>query len=184
MMSKKQKKLLIIIIAVLVTVMSVTGATIAYIYTETPPVENSFEPVYVSCKVEEQFDGTVKSNVAVRNTGNIDAYVRATFVIMWVADDGSVYGKAPVLGTDYSIVYGSPKWTLGSDGFYYYANPVSGGDVTDVLVEAIRIKGTAPEGYSLVVHVTATAIQSTPANAVADVWGVEILDNGGLIAPK
>ena len=86
-------------------------------------------------------------------------------------------------GTDYIITAGSPKWTLGTDGFYYYSASVAPGDLTDVLIASIVQKDTAPDGYSLAVHVAATAIQSEPASAVSDAWGVQILSNGGLVAP-
>lgn len=183
MLKKMPKKLLFIIIATVITVACAAGGTLAYIFTGTPSVENSFEPVYVSCEVEEEFNGQTKSNVAVRNTGDIDAYIRATFVVMWMADDGSVLAKSPVSGTDYIITAGSPKWTLGTDGFYYYSSPVAPGDLTDVLIGSIVQKDTAPEGYSLAVHIAATAIQSEPASAVSGAWGVQILSNGGLVAP-
>ena len=91
---RNSKKLIAIIVALVITLCAAGGVTLAYILTETPDVENSFVPVNVSCEVIETFTGTEKSNVSVKNTGDITAYVRATFVVMWMADDGSVYGAA------------------------------------------------------------------------------------------
>ena len=179
----KNKKLLLIAIAVLITVACTTGGTLAYIFTGTPSVDNTFQPVYVSCSVEESFDGTTKSDVAVKNTGDINAYIRATFVVMWVADDGSVLSTKPVLGTDYTLTYGSGNWALGSDGFYYYTLPVSAGITTANLLDRVTLKGEAPDGYSLTVHVAATAIQAEPAAAVTEAWGVQISSDGKLIVP-
>lgn len=179
----KNKKLLLIAIAVLIAVACTTGGTLAYLMAGTPSVDNTFRPVYVSCSVEEQFDGVTKTDVKIKNTGDINAYIRATFVVMWVADNGSVLGDKPVLGTDYTIDYGSANWLQGSDGFYYYNVPVSAGDTTAILLDKVILKGEAPEGYSLTVHVAATAIQAEPAAAVTEAWGVQLNSNGSLIAP-
>ena len=183
MSRKLPKRLIFIIVAALITVACATGGTLAYIFTGTPSVENSFEPVHVTCKVLEEFDGQTKSDVKIKNTGDISAYIRATFVVMWVAEDGSVLSTAPVKGTDYSLTLGSSDWVVGSDGFYYYTRPVASGESTGTLIESISLSGIAPSGYSLNVHVAATAIQSTPASAVSGAWGVQVLANGGLVAP-
>ena len=183
-MSKNiSKKLIVIVIAVLLAVTAVTGGTVAYLLAESPSVENSFKPVYVSCLVEEKFDGVTKSDVKIKNTGDISAYIRATFVVMWVAEDGSVLSRKPVLDADYSLTPGSSKWALGSDGFYYYTLPVASGKSTELLIDTISLTGTAPKGHSLTVHVAATAIQAEPHTAVTQGWGVQIQADGTLVAP-
>ena len=106
---KISKKLLIILICSAVAVCITTGSTLAYIFAKTDNRENKFEPVFVSCNVEESFDGKTKSNVIIRNTGDIEAYIRATFVVMWVSDSGAVHSSAPVEGQDYTLVMGSQK---------------------------------------------------------------------------
>lgn len=177
-------KKVIIVAAVLVAVFATTGATIAYIFTGTPPVENNFETVYVSSAVEENFDGDVKTDVRVRNTGAISAYVRAVTVVTWAADDGTVYGTAPIAGTDYSVQLGSAKWSLGTDGFYYYSESVSAGSATEILISSVSPLTEAPAGYHLSVSIYATAIQAEPAKAATEAWGVTILPNGNLVAPR
>ena len=182
----QKKTLKILVAAVLCACLAIgagAGFTLAYIFAQTPAVNNSFEPVFVSCLVEESFDGTTKSDVRIRNTGDIDAYIRATFVVMWTSEDGAVYGSQPIANTDYSIELGSQKWMRGSDGFYYYSNPVSAGAVTDILIRSITLLTEAPEGYGLSVHVSATAIQTHPAEAIGEVWGAAVESNGNLIAP-
>ena len=182
-MLTKTKKILIIIVALLLAISTATGVTIAYIIADTPPVQNDFTPVFVRCEVVETFNGTTKSDVKIKNTSDINAYIRATFVVTWTNDSGNVLGQAPVLGTDYSLALGSEKWMLGSDGFYYYTLPVSSKTSTEILISEITVIGTAPSGYSLSVHVAATAIQAEPIRAVTDAWGVQIQSNGSLIAP-
>ncbi len=178
-----KKRLIIIILAVFTVISVASGITLAYIYRQTPPVQNTFEPVYVSCSVEETVEDGVHSDIKVKNTGDIDAYVRVTFVAMWVDENGTVLGRAPVLGTDYTVTFGSPKWMLGSDGFYYYSTAVHAGAYADIFITSVTPIGTAPDGYTLKVHVAATAIQSEPASAVEGAWGVTVQQNGGLVAP-
>ena len=182
---KASKKLLITLIGLLLIVGTAVGGTLAYLFSKTPETENSFTPVVVSCAVEESFDGAVKSDVKVRNTGDIAAFVRATFIVMWTSDSGSVHSSSPLENTDYTVSFGSAKWTKGTDGFYYYSNSVMPGDVTDIFISSITLADGAdiPAGYSLSVHVVASAIQSEPSTAVNDAWGATVQGANGLIAP-
>ena len=184
MLNKRSKKLLITLIcAVLITVVA-GGATVAYLRVGTPPVENTFDPVYVSCKIEETFDGISKTDVKVRNTSDIDAYVRAMFVVMWRADDGTVYSEAPVINVDYSLVLDDQKWKRGTDGYYYYPNFLLPDIATLPLILSLSPISEPPSGYTLYVHVAATAIQATPTAAVEDAWGVSVSGSDGtLIVP-
>ena len=182
-MRNTPKKLILIIAIAFVLMGTAVGTTLAYIFDRTPSVENTFEPVYVSCAVEEQSDGVTKSEVKVRNTGDINVFIRATFVAMWTATDGSVLSVAPVSGTDYTVELGSSRWVLGYDGFYYYTSQVIAGSATENLIESISVIGTAPEGYTLSVHVAATAIQAEPLNVVADTWGVSVRSDGTIYIP-
>jgi hypothetical protein len=184
MLKNTSKKLILIVILVFALIGTATGVTVAYIVDRTPSVENNFDPVYVSCDVEEEFDGIVKSDVKVRNTGDINAYVRATFVAMWINSEGKVFGAAPVLDVDYTLTLDETKWQKGNDGFYYYTSKLPSGSATDILIEEITLIGAAPEGYFLTVHVAATAIQAEPENVVADTWGVTVKPNGTIVAPQ
>lgn len=179
---KFSKKFLITLICAVVAICATTGGTLAYLFAKTEEANNSFTPVFVSCKVEEEFDGVTKSNVKVRNTGDISAYIRATTVITWTSESGSVHSRTPVEGVDYVIASGSHNWVQGSDGFYYYLYPVASGATTDLLFGSIKEASEAPEGYSLTVHIIASAIQSEPANAVSEAWGTTV-QSGGAITP-
>ena len=183
-MPKISKKQIIIIICAVIAICATVGGTIAYLFAKTNEITNSFTPVFVSCEVQERFDGVTKTDVRIKNTGDIKAYIRATFVAMWVSEEGHVYSSAPVEGQDYSLTLGSAKWSKGSDGFYYYASAVHAGESTDILVASISQMVEGPEGYSLMVHVAATAIQSEPAAAVEQAWGASVQSDGKLAAPK
>ncbi len=174
-------KLLIIILSVSVILAVSVGTAIAYLISETPPVTNTFTPTSVSCQVNQSADN---SNITVKNTGDISAYIRATVVINWVSDNGSVYGGAPVEGTDYTVTYELNGWFKGADGFYYYSSPVTAGSSTSELITSIApVAGKAPEGYSLSVQVLASAIQAEPTDAVSQVWPNVTVGSDGVLAP-
>lgn len=171
---RSRKKSLIIILAVaLILAFAITG-TAAYIVSISDSRENVFTPAKVSCLVEETFQNGVKSNVAVKNTGNVDAFVRAYMVVNWVSEDGKILSDAPIEGTDFSVVLGNSSWIKGSDGFYYYTKPVAPNTSTQKLFSAISPVTEAPEGYSLSVQILASAVQSDPESAAEEIWGVNV----------
>lgn len=171
------------VLLILAVVLAI-GGTLAYIIANTEEVKNKFTPGVVECEVDEQFDKLhkVKSDVKIKNTGNTAAYIRATYVVTWQKEDGTVNGKMPVAGTDYTIDVESAKergWML-IDGYWYYTSPVAPEGVTDVLIASCELaeNAEAPEGgYHLSVEIIASAIQSEPASVVAEKWHVAV-DNG------
>lgn len=170
------------VLALVLILGAAVGGTLAYLVTQTDPVTNTFEPSHVSCKIEEEFDGTTKSNVKVKNTGDIDAYIRAKVVITWKDANGNVYAAAPVENTDYTISYNRNDWAE-IDGIYYYKNAVASGKSTSKLIDTCApTDGTAPEGYALSVEILAEAIQAEPAAAVQEAWGMTVGTNGALSA--
>lgn len=169
------KRSLVLVVSVLALVLAVAGGTLAWLSANTTPVTNTFTPAQVSCTVEENFNGTTKENVQIKNTSNIDAYIRAYVVVTWKNAEGEVYGKLPVAGTDYTIEYATGTgWDEGSDGYYYYTSPVAANDgLTGVLIEKCELTGNPPaDGYSLSVEIIAEAVQSQPDSAVQQAWGV------------
>ena len=173
-------KIFIIIVAALLTVGAV-GATVAYITNKTPPIENEFTPTVVSCEITETFDGENKTDVAVKNTGNVTAYVRAVVVVCWVSEeDGSIYSEMPKEGVDYSLTQSLTGWAKSTDGYYYYVTPLAPGASTDALISSLTSEPTAPDGYTLSVQIAASALQSTPKETVEKLWHVTVLDTGSL----
>ena len=179
-MTKKNKKintavLLLVIGAILLTSI---GVTLAYLSLKTPEITNNFVPAAVSCKVEEQFEDGVKSQVKVRNTGDASAYIRAAVVVNFVNDlNGSVLSTAPVEGQDYTLTFeDNLAWKKGADGYYYHKQPVEVNAVTNTLISSAQALNE-PEGYSLSIHILASAIQADPPKAVKESWNVTIRNN-------
>lgn len=164
----------VLLMAILMLIGVVAGSTVAYLITKTDDVQNTFEYGRVSCQVGETFNGTTKENVYVTNTGNISAYIRATYVVNWLDSAGNIVASAPD-GYSYTITENPDrKWTKGSDGYFYYPTPVAPGKSTDPSLLECTVKYpsdlTTPE-YTLSVEILATAVQSEPASAVTDAWG-------------
>lgn len=179
------------LVAILVLLCCAVAGTVAYLVTSTGPVTNTFTPASVTTQVEEEFNGTTKSNVRIKNTGNIDAYIRAAVIVNWADAQGNVSGT-PVKDTDYvmdlNIVTDenpNAPWFKGSDGYYYCKTAIESGSETPVLIESCAKKTTGagvPEGYDLQVTILADGIQSKPDNVVKEVWKVVEVNNNQLTA--
>lgn len=170
---KRNKKTfsLIALLAIAVMLFAI-GSTLAYLADKTPAIENTFTPSKAGTEIEEEFDGKVKTDVKVKNTGDIDAYIRATVVITWQNEAGDILGTKPVEGTDYAMTQTLTGWKE-IDGIYYYQKKVASGESTDVLIDRCEPLKEAPvDGYTLHVEILAEAIQADPDTAIKEAWGI------------
>lgn len=166
---KNMKKKTILMLAAMVLLLTVTvGSTIAYLVASTDSVENTFEPAYVTSKVEETFDGNQKSNVSIKNTGNIDAKIRAAIVVTWKDENGYTMASQPEDATYTMDLDLSNGWTKRNDGFYYWDKSVAPQECTGVLIKSCTQTGGVGK-YQLCVEVIGSAIQ---AEGGAD-WGAK-----------
>ena len=148
------------------------GGTIAFLVDTSGPLTNQFTPAEVATNVEENREGTTKSNVCIRNTGDTKAWIRAAVIITWKNDKGEVYGQMPVTGPncqlqncncDYHITYGTGNgWSKGTDDdLWYYNESVAANGVTKALITTCTAIGTAPaDGYYLNVEILGSGIQA------------------------
>ena len=190
---KQRKWFSVAIIAILCCIVS--SITLAYVFTQTEPVDNTFNPAEVACAVVEDNGtpvigsivntGSAKQNVQIKNTGDTDAYIRVAVIVNWMDADGTrVWAQKPIQNTDYTITYDLDNgWFDGEDGFYYYSSPIAPTELTKVLISNAELKGTAPTGtdntqYYLSIEIVASAIQSTPASTVHKQWGVTVAGDG------
>ena len=164
----------LLLAALVVIAMGVVGGTVAYLVTKTDPVVNTFTPGEVSCKIDETFDGTTKSNVYVTNTGNTNAYIRAAIIVTWKDAAGNIAATVPAKGTDYTLELNETDW-VEHDGYYYYKGSVAPNAQTEKLIKTctdLRSNGD----YTLCVEILADAIQSSPDSAVTQAWGNDALN--------
>lgn len=168
----------LLLAALAVIAMGVVGGTVAYLVTDTSPVENTFEPGMVSCEIEEKFDSpfTEKKDVKVKNTGNTDAYIRAAIIVTWKDAAGNIAATVPVEGTDYTISLNSSSWKKQGD-YYYYINSVAPKGKTENLINSCVAK-TPNDGYTLSVEILADAIQAEPTRVVEENWNVTVGNDG------
>ena len=172
---RRSGKALALLLSLVFLVTAAAGGVIAYLTAQTDPVVNTFTPASVDCEVTEEFNGPTKSNVNVLNTGNTDAYIRVKLVTYRVNDSGEHIGGTAEI----------PAFTPGKNwkeygGYYYYTLPVAPGEKpADDLIESIPLTGSYSDadGGKQVIEVMAEAIQSAPAEAVGESWGVSISKN-------
>ena len=166
------KRSLVLVVSVLVLLLAVAGGTLAWL-TAQDSVNNTFTPAHVTCTVEETFNGTEKTNVQIKNTSDIPAYIRAYIVVTWKDSTGNVYGQKPVAGTDYKMSINTNKGWTQKDGYWYCNTAVASGGFTPVLIDSCTSNNSAPnDNYNLSVEIIAEAIQSVPDTAVKEAWGV------------
>lgn len=175
--AKTGKSLLLVVsLALMVTV--TVGGTLAFLLDVSGPLANIFKPSVITTTVVEEFEGGVKTNVKIQNTGDTTAWIRAAVVITWQDADGNIYGTPPVAGTDYTITYSRTNWLTGDDGFYYYTKPVKSQEedgtncFTGVLISECKptIPSTAPDGYKLCVEIICSGLQYKPASVFDSNW--------------
>lgn len=167
----RMNKLAILFIAVVMLIGAVVGSTVAFLVTETAPVENKFTYAKLSTEITESFDGATKSNVQIKNTGDTAAYIRATYVVTWRDMSGNVVPSVPE-GYTYTLTENPDDTWKKIGDYFYYPTPVE--QKSSTLGSLLNCEVTYPveHEYQLHVEILASAIQSTPANAVTEAWGV------------
>lgn len=158
----------VLLIAVLLLITTAVGSTAAFLVTKTGPVVEDFAYAQFSCQVTD--------TMGVKNTGTAQAYIRASYAVNWLDGEENIVAAVP---EDYSCdLAENPQWEKGGDGYFYYPYPVDPGGEAPSLLTCSVSRPENPE-YTLSVEVVAEAIQSTPAEAAEDAWGVRV-SNGML----
>lgn len=173
--SRRSRVTALALSAVLLVALAI-GGTLAWLTARSENVTNSFTVGHVSCQVTETFKDNVKSNVNVKNTGDVPAYIRVKLVTYRTNADGQHIGGTAEL----------PSFTLGTgwvlhDGYYYYTLPVAaGGTPATNLTDSMTLTNSYDDadGGKQAIDVMAEAIQSVPAQAVGEAWGVSISEGG------
>lgn len=210
---KIQKLAVLIASGALVLCVCGVGATYAILKYQTDSKINAFSPGTVSQDIVENSDPTPDSSntipydqdgavkqVEVKNTGNVDAYVRVMLIPGWKANGTAVsageltFGTAPYHPDGDRIQMGdvvlhladgwADRWIYDeATGYFYCQAPVSPGETTGLLLERVTItEGKASEAAwdNLEVQVLSESIQAD-GGALADAWpAVRRLGNGSL----
>ena len=186
-MSKKRKYLMTALLVL--CVIAAVGGTVAFMLKKAQK-KNTFQVAQVNCEVHEEmdeaehanngnFNGTTKSDICVKNTGNIDEFIRIRLVSYYVDNSGAIVGRA---SSDYPALTLKSGWIAGANHTYYYTQPVVANASTTILCEPITLRTkTLVDGTEVkqVIEVFAEAIQANPEKAVTEAWGVTV--TGGKI---
>lgn len=168
---KRLNRAVLLAVLIALALGAVIGTTVAFLIDKPDAVTNSFTYAHVSCQVTESFDDTTKKDVKIQNTSDINVYIRATYVVNWLDENGNVAASVPE-GYSYTLTENpNGAWTKTGD-YFYYLTPVAPNASTDGSL--LNCTVTCPEDpvYTLSVKIIATAIQSEPASAVTEAWGV------------
>ena len=184
--SLRTGRLTTMVIATVLLLALAIGGTLAWLSTKDAPIQNTFLPTNVTCKVTESFDRSngVKSNVNVKNTGTINAFIRVKLVTYRTNDQGQHIGGTASL----------PEFTLGANwvkygDYYYYTKPVAPDQEPETnLADSMTLTGsyTDADGGKQAIDVMAEAIQSVPEAAVKAACGAgfSINADGSLNVPN
>lgn len=178
---KANKRIGILILSLLLIAAAAIGGTMAYLTADTRQVVNTFTPAEVTTEITEEFNWDTKTSIEVKNTGDIAAYIRVKLVTYRVNDE-----KQPIGGTAEIPAFNLGLNWVKHGGYYYYTLPVDPNESTHNLIadgSKITLKDYStdsndPDGGRQVIEVMAEAIQSEPAEAVGEAWGVTITENG------
>ena len=172
-MKKTKKPAALLASLVMLLAVAVVG-TAAFLTTHSAEVKNTFTPSKVPNKVVETFNGSTKSDVKIKNEGDVPAYIRVALVATWVKENEQgrfdVYGEQPA----YSVVLETDSGWVKSGDYYYYTMPVGAGETTNTLFKTITPSGTAPSGYSLSIEILSQSIQADGVDSTTGKTPVEI----------
>lgn len=168
-----RKKSLVLMASILLILAISVGGTLAYLATHTGDVENTFTPATPDTEITETLTDAVKSDVAVKNTGEVDMYIRARYFVVW-RHNGQIVTKPD----NVSIAITPPddmQWVKGADGYWYYPHPVAPDSSTSNLIDKAEVTGLLEgDGYTVDLEILSQAIQAEPAQAVKDAWGSDV----------
>ena len=179
---KRSVKPFLIAFCVCILACAAVSGSLAWLISTPEPVVNTFTPGAVTIQVDETFNGTTKSDVRIKNTGDVPAYIRVALVPAWVDDEGNIAAKPASLKLDCDITWGddfNQFWFEGTDGFYYCKTFINPGKSTPILIKSCTVKDGEHE-YDFELQVIASAVQSLPTSTVGEVWPVVVGTDGTL----
>lgn len=149
--SRRKRKATLILSLVLILGAAI-GGTMAY-FTDNTASNSEFSVGQVSCTVSQSGD-----TYAITNNGTVPACIRATVVVNWADENGTVHWKKPSA----NISFDANTWTVRNG--YYYCNSVVAAN-SSVNGPVVTISDTAPTGYSAKIQVLVEAVQEN-----SDAW--------------
>ncbi len=154
-----KKKAAALIIAAILLIVLIIGGAVAFLSGATASLTNTFVPAQVTCQVDETVTNNVKTSATIRNTGDIDAYIRVAAVGNTVDASGNITGNF-----DLSPYLAASGWTKSGDYWYWGAKVSSNASTGELLTGSIDLNGKT-------VTILAEAIQAEGMPGVTDAVG-------------
>lgn len=171
---RRQRPALWAALALALVLTLTAGGTLAYLVSNTDEVTNTFTPASPGIEVPEEIVGNAKTSIQVKNTGDINVYVRVMLVASYQKE---VNGKYEVCGshipepevTDFTP---GTDWVKGDDGYYYYTKALASDATTNnLLADGAKIELSQKENCcKMHIDVLAQAIQAEPDSVVGETW--------------
>lgn len=180
------RKEFVLLCSAVVLLIGLVGGSLAYLFTNTDPVRNTFTPAAVDVEIQEKFDEQKKEDVRFKNKGDVPVYMRARLVINWTDSERNI---VPAPASDYEVktsglALDESGWVKNGN-YYYYTSPVPAGGTTSNLVNSITATTPKDPEYFLLVDVLVETIQadgvgSDDKRPVESAWGVTVGTDGTL----
>ena len=157
------------VLLLLAGVLATTGV-FASLFDTTSVVENKFEAADVSARLNGGQRSSAGSEYTVSNDGNLPVFVRVKILANWVDENGNPMMYPPEGAYQISIGSGWTRTVSASDpteGYWYYDGLLEPGATTEPLITGVSVDGGEVELVLL-----SETIQTNPADAVAEAWGV------------
>lgn len=168
MKKQNNKKKLIIVSAI--SLFTILGGTLAY-FSTTSDLENVFRSGKYQNEIVENFESptswtpgtTTTKEVTVKNKGNVDMAVRASYTEKWISADGNELPLKDNDNNSAAIINFNDGWEKASDGYYYYGSKsnltrLRSGETSSSFINSVtfneNIKATlnadvSPDGHSI-----------------------------------
>ena len=152
-----KRKQLAALLSLALVLLCFVGTTLAYVIAKAGPLTNLFQPVQVSCQVQDD-------QKQVKNTSDIPVYLRVTVTATY-EKDGKIHYENPELTVTPSA--NCQTVVEGGQTFYYYTAEIAADATVTVFSE---LTASEKDGYTTKIQVLAEVIQSEPDDAVRDAW--------------
>ncbi|MCQ2165853.1 MAG: fimbrillin family protein [Bacteroidales bacterium] len=135
--------------------------------------------------VEEVFDGHTKTHVSIGNNSSHNVYLRAMIEANWVDDDGCIVAPCDIsregIINGFNVSSTGGRWTLHTDGFYYYKKAIRPGRKTAELFSSYT-PGPAPvDGSHLEITIATQGVEyDTNQRRARAAWGLGIPITGAI----
>lgn len=202
---KNRRRFILIAAMISLISLALVGGTLAYLMAYTDPAVNEFTPGDIDVEIEENFppptdsQTTAQKQVRIKNTGKIDAFIRATIVPTFRQDGKSLAGAVDYSGVNSGVINVTApdgetvitlnlasgwngKWFY-ANGVFYYRDAVPPTGYTSYLLDSVTRSG-GDDWQGLEVEVLCDAVQAggTVADAIQN-WDCTYNESTNTIGP-